>query len=163
MLDVKLKVNREDLRNLQKIPDKMNEGLFSGMQKALQLVEKTIKSTYLSGRSLKKRSGRLAGSIGSKASRTSRGVVGEVGTMRYGVEYGPVWEHGGRYPRTLIAPKKAKALRFFTKSGAEVFAMTADIPPRIIKARPFIMPAIQDNMTAMLDFLGRSASESANK
>lgn len=160
MIDIKFKV--DGYQNLAKWPKEIEEGLFSGMRQAMYLVQRTAKYTYLGGRALKRRSGRLQGSIAYKLKKTSTGVTGTVGTLRYTVPYAAVWEYGGKYPRTIVDIKRARALHFFDK-GTEVFTKRADVPARTIDARPYLMPSIKDNMTKMLSIFGRFISGKMNK
>jgi phage gpG-like protein len=160
---VKLRADKQDIEHIKRMPKRMTEGLFTGMQRSMSLLERVVTTKYLDGRALKRKSGNLARSIGTETQKRRGEIIGKIGTLRYAVPYASVWEFGGRYPRTIIQPKRARALRFLTMSGEEVYAMSADIPQRIIKAKPYIMPAIKESMTQMLDFLGRGATKEMNK
>lgn len=162
MSDFVFKIEIDD-DDLKKVNAKVAfDGIFNGMKKAVKLVERTTKNTYLSGRALRRRSGRLQKSIGSRVKKVGPVIIGQIGTLKYAVPYGPLWEFGGKYPRTVIQTKKAKALRFFTRGGEEVYAKSVDVPQRGIKARPYIQPSIKDNMPKILKLLGRSATEKMN-
>ncbi len=132
LLDVSLKVDKKGLKHVKEMPERMAKGLFSGMQDALALAEKTTKGVYLSGKALHRRTSFLYNSIAteikSKGKGNSLNIVGSLGTMRYDVPYGPFWEFGGKYG-----------------------------------ARSFVRPAIDDSMSKMLQFIGRSATKEMNK
>lgn len=53
-----------------------------------------------------------------------------------------IFDHGAQVPARVLAPKRAKALRFVLPSqSAPVFAMSANLGPFSLRPRPVIQPA----------------------
>jgi phage gpG-like protein len=105
MINIKIKVDKKDLKHIEEMPKRMTEGLFEGMKRALTLAEKSTKSVYLSGKALKRRTSFLYNAIGTEVKKKSMGVVGSLGTLKYDVPYGAFWEFGGKYgKRSFIKP-----------------------------------------------------------
>jgi phage gpG-like protein len=105
MITITIKANKEDLKNLEKMPKKMVKGLFKGMQRALALAEKSTKKVYLSGKALNRRTSFLYNSIGTEVKMQGMDIVGSLGTMKYNVDYADFWEFGGKYgKRSFIKP-----------------------------------------------------------
>jgi phage gpG-like protein len=156
-LDVK------SLKGLDKIPDKMFDGLFKGMKQAIVLAEKTAKEVYLSGKALKKRSGKLSGTVKSEARRKGKDVEGVLSAGGASVPYAGIHEFGGKLPGRSIMPTRARVLRYTTRTGRLIFTASAEVPPTVVKASPFLRPSIKDNMAQMLDILERSTTKETNK
>lgn len=97
--------------------------------------------------------GTLKGSFAADISRSE---------MRYGtsVPYARLHQFGGRAVMKLgaavIRPKRAKALRFISRSGEVVFATEVHLPPREIAvdipARPFLVYKPEDE-TVLLRYI----------
>lgn len=94
----------------------------------------------LTGKVLKVQSGRLRGSIGAVSRVTKDGF--HVGTN---VFYGIAWEKGFTRRAFFVRPVRKSALAFTTRSGARAFSKGHMIPAQSFKARPFILPAIEDS------------------
>ena len=94
----------------------------------------------LSGRVLKVDTGRLRSSIDINSRVRPTGFT--VGTN---VKYGIAWEFGFRVPARTIVPVKRKALKFMI-GGRTLFRKKVEQPTRNVAARPFIRPAVENNL-----------------
>jgi len=81
--------------------------------------------------------GRLKSSITMDATNTEL----KVGTN---VKYAAIHQLGGTVPGHIILPKRAKALRWFDKSGTVRFAKKVTIPKITMPKRPFLVVQEED-------------------
>ena len=147
---IKLNLSETAKILLRKMPDLIIPSIYKGMKEAMLLAERTAKGTYLSGKALQRRTGRLRGSITQDVKIEGNKVVGTIGTD---VVYGRIHELGG-----VIKPKKAKLLRFRIpgvgwRSAKEV----------IMPARPFLRPSLDDNMSDITRILSSRIEEAFRK
>ena len=109
--------------------------LTAGVNRGMHLIRNEA-VLNVSGRVLKRRTGRLASSIRTDIRSTRSGLIGSVGTN---VFYGRIWEVTGRRAVTIV-PRHKKVLRFVARDGTVVFTKRAVIPAQ--KPRPFLRPAV---------------------
>lgn len=136
MLKIDLKINPADLAQLKKAPGRMRAALMPAMQKCMLAAERSAKLEHLSGPRpgrLDRRSGRLRNSISTSAAMSGDTVRGAIGSN---VVYARIHELGGE-----IRPKTAKALRFSIPGAGWRTVKKVSIP-----ARPFLRPALEDNI-----------------
>lgn len=128
---------------------------------AAELVLKTAKSVYLTGKALKVRTGRLRSSVtkdpASGARVSANRYMVSVGTD---VVYGAIHEFGG----TIVA-KTAKGLVFpILPRGSKAWSKGMNVPwARVqsvtIPARPWLAPSFEDNEMAVIRILEKVGLE----
>ncbi len=92
---MKISVKVKGLKDLNRLTDRIDKLLFSGMDKALELAEKTTETSYLQGRALNRVTGSLISSIEKKVFRRGGNITGALGSYRRGLAYAAFWERGG--------------------------------------------------------------------
>jgi HK97 gp10 family phage protein len=130
--------DRELIQKMERLGPVQHRALVNVITRLSTELSALVKTGYLSGQALKRKTGRLSRSVNYKIAESSSSIVGSVGTN---VEYGRYWElgfdravgagaRGG--PRTLIGRARD---RYFEKH-----------PPgtRHYDARPFLKPALAD-------------------
>lgn len=145
MIEVDLKLSANSQRMLRRMPDLMVPALHKGMEEAMILAEREAKLN-LSGRILNRRTGRLRNSITHKVKIQGDKVVGTIGTN---VVYGRIHELGGE-----IFPRKAKALKFNIPGVGWRTVKKVTMP-----ARPYLRPALEDNMSEITRILSNRITE----
>jgi hypothetical protein len=115
-------------------------------------LERHVKADYLTGQTLKVRTGRLRSSIHSEILDTPTSITGLVGTA---VDYGRAWELGFQVPARTILPVKKKAL--FWPGAAHPVAQVNQ-PARTQAARPFLRPALDDMRQSIAKRIGAALS-----
>ena len=134
-------------------------------------IRKNITGKVLHG----KPGGKLFQSIQQVGRVKPRGFV--VGTN---VFYGIAWEFGFKRKGYVVAPAPGRPYESkeyapilpydnprarvkFNWGGATVFARSTNIKPRTFKARPFIRPAIEDNLKKITDMLSKEIAKPLSK
>jgi len=141
-----LKLSDRSRRMLRRMPDAAVPALAKGMRQAMIMAEGTARGEYLSGRALKRRTGRLRGSITHDVRISGDKVTGRIGSR---VIYARIHELGGE-----IVPRQAKALRFHIPGVGWRTAKRVRIP-----ARPFLRPSIEDNLDDITRVLAKRVEE----
>ena len=153
---VELKISDKSKRMIREMPEMMKPALFKGMKEAMFLVERRVKTPYLSGKALRRRTGRLRGSIAHQVKIRGDQVIATIGTN---VVYGRFWELG--FVGGVQVRAHARTIR-------QAFGKA--IPPTRIRvrahsrqidqeARPFLRPAIDDQMRRITGLLARRIEE----
>jgi phage gpG-like protein len=126
------------------MPDLVKPALMKGMKQGMLLVERTARSPYLSGKALQRRTGRLRNSITTDVQIDGDRVIGRIGTA---VVYGRIHELGYSGPIGVRAHSRTIRQAF----GRAISPVTVDVRAHTrqadIPARPFLRPAIEDNLT----------------
>jgi phage gpG-like protein len=130
--------DRELIQYVDGISPKLRPELVRRTEKLTIILQSYVKKQKLSGQVLKRRTGRLSGSIARRVEDKSAGVTGVVGTN---VTYGVAFETTGMKPHVIEARNK-KALAFKV-GGKQVFARRVNHPGSA--ARPFLLPALSEN------------------
>jgi len=134
-------------------PQEVAQALSAGAE----LVIRRAQTHYLTGASLKVRSGRLRSSL-RKEPASGATVEGNKMYVKVGsnVLYGKAWELGYRVPATVIEPKSKRALSFFHKrAGMQVVVRRVYRPAYHVDARPWLAPAAADSVPAIRKLLER--------
>ena len=111
-----------------------------------------VKKDKLTGQVLRVKSGRLRRSINLEMSETEDSITASVGTN---VNYGIGWEMGHRRPAVDIYPKNKLALFW---PGAAHPVKHVHQPARDVRARPFLVPALNDLRAEIRERLGMAAA-----
>lgn len=134
MLNFRMGVTRESLEWIRKKPEEMRKSLIPAMEKCMKLAEADSKRSYLSGPRplrLDRRTGRLRSSITTRVGVSGNKIKGDLGTN---VVYGRAHEQG--FAGTV-------QVRSHLRQGRAVVAHTRRVN---LKARPFLRPALVDNL-----------------
>jgi len=145
VIETTLKLSPEARRIVNKWPGTLVPAIRMALIEGMTRVEASAKGDYLSGRALQRRTGRLRNSITTSVVIEGNRVVGRIGSN---VVYARIHELGG-----VIRPKTAKALRF--QVGGDWVA-TQQVT---MLARPYLRPAIEDNLDQISDRLTRRIEE----
>jgi len=148
-MKIRLDLSDDAKSMLRKMPELIKPALFKGMNEAMILAERESKLN-LSGRVLQRRSGRLRNSITHQVKIEGDNVIGRIGTN---VVYGRIHELGGE-----IRPKTARALRFQIPGVGWRMAQKVTIPKR-----PYLRPAIEENVSDITRILARRIEEAFEK
>jgi len=119
----------------------------NALSDAAEIAVGTAKTPYLTGRSLKVRTGRLRSSV-TKDPRAGATVVGQAYSVKIGtnVVYGRVWELGG----DIVIPAHTRIInKAFGKALPSPVTVSVRSFIKRVKARPFLQPAIRDSMNRM--------------
>lgn len=127
MISIDLNINKDDQKWLDDLPKNFKEGLYKGVAEAMLFAEAEAKKSFGKAGNLKVRTGRLRQSI------TSDSKEGK-GTLSSNLVYSAIHEFGG-----TIKPKSKSWLRF------KVNGNWKSVKQVVIPARPYLMPAIEDN------------------
>lgn len=126
------------------VPNKIEQALLKFSLRAIR----SSKKDYLSGprpQKLGVGTGLLRSSISAEVGKTPKGAFMKMGTW---VPYARIHEEGGQTPAHVILPKNGKFL-VFTIGGKKIFTKKVNHPGSVIKARPFLRPAIDDNLPSL--------------
>ena len=132
MIEINLAIDREDIIQLDALATNFDKGLLKGMRNAMFYAEGEAKKSFGKADHLKVLTGRLRRSIYSGAEKTADGVTGWVGAN---VVYAAIHELGG-----VIRARASKYLYF------EVDGNFKKVQQVTIPARPYLRPAIEDNI-----------------
>jgi phage gpG-like protein len=137
MLDISIKIDTKDIENI--LPN-FKSGILKGMKQSMLYAEGASKKRFGTQGNLQVRTGRLRNSIVGEAHQEDNDTyVGSIGTS---VIYGPIHETGG-----VIRAKNGPYLKFRV-DGHWVSKKEVTIP-----ARPFLRPAITENISRIRDII----------
>jgi len=142
-MDITLTISRQSLDMLKNAPARMREALIPAMKRCMAAAEATAKRDYLSGprpTRLDRRTGRLRGSIATEAVMDGNKIVGRIGSN---VVYARIHEQG------LVGAVNVRAHMRRTKAGAA--AVRAHTRRVNMRRRPFLRPALEDNLDKFND------------
>lgn len=142
MLAAEFRFRPDDQRYIESLPRRLRKGTLVGVRNAMFFGERKAKASFGQPGHLKARSGHLRRSIKSGLRVQSGGVVGWIFTD---VIYGRIHELGG-----IIRPRVANYLKFQI-AGRWVMTKKVRIP-----SRPYLKPAIADNINKIKDIIVRS-------
>jgi len=126
-----LKIDIKPTSDLGDLPAKIKQALYKGIAEATILVESEAKKNFGGQGQLKVRSGRLRSSIKAESNKAE-------GSVSTNVIYGAVHEVGA-----TIRQKKAPYLVF------EAGGRTRRVRQVVIPARPYLFPAVEDNIDSI--------------
>lgn len=149
MLQVKLKLADSSKRWLKKYPEDFELAFYKALRKAMFYAERKAKASFGTAGKPKVRTGTLRRSIESDVDRQYNSLVG---VLFSNVVYAATQEEG----RTIV-PRVKDWLRFQV-GGQYVFAKKVIIP-----ARPFLGPALQDNLTKIQQIVRDEIVEQMNR
>lgn len=164
MIEIKL-VTPKGFASLQQLPESIKDSLVQGMKDALLLIERTSKTKYLSGpypSRLSVDKGVLRASLETSAARSNvpgeivRGIVGiPINRQQTDLFYAKIQTEG-----KIIHAKSPKGMHFLWKRRNIWVhgARTVTIPPR-----PFLWPAVVENLDKVRILLQRVLSQSLRK
>ncbi len=134
MIEIEIKTDdKKGLREFEKIPERVEKLIFSGMEKAVELALRASKDVYLSGKALNRRTGRLYNSIDKRVFRKGGDIQAGLGDYRNATPYGRFWELGG-----------------FRKG-------------KYLSARAFLEPAVNDNLEKMAKTIAKEIEDAKLK
>lgn len=148
-MKLEIKLQDESRRRLKAMPGLVVPALFKGMKASMYLAEREAKLN-LSGRVLNRRTGRLRSSVTVETDIAGDRVMGRIGSN---VIYARIHELGGD-----IFPKRAKALKFQIPGVGWRTAQKVTMPER-----PFLRPAIMDNLEDMSRLIGKEIETAFRK
>jgi len=145
MLDIRIRTTAETERMLVELPKDWRNALVKGVRNATLFAEGKAKGSFGKHGNLKVGTGLLRRSIRSRVRERYNDIIGELSSN---VIYAGIHEYGG----TITAIKKPY-LRF-TVGGRWVQVKSVRMP-----ARPFLYPAIADNIAAINDIITNTIGE----
>lgn len=128
MIKIEAKPTPESQAWIDSLPDNVKQGLYAGIADAMSFVETKAKESFGKSGNLNVRTGNLRRSIVA----SSKGLEG---SLESNTEYSAIHEFGG-----TIKPRKSKYLKFV------IGGQWKSVKQVIMPARPFLMPAFEDNM-----------------
>lgn len=152
-MKVDLKISGKARKVMREMPGVMVPALYRGMQKAMSLAEARVRSPYLSGKALQRRSGRLRGSITHDVRIEGDRVVAHIGTS---VVYGRIWELGFKGPVTVKGHTRNIRQAFGKAIKPTAVQVREHVRNLDVKPRPFIRPALKESTEKMERILSDS-------
>ena len=149
MIKVKLEIPLEIQERMKHIGKDFREGLEKGLRKGMFLAEKAAKESFNSPRHLRVRSGYLRRSITSDVDTAGRTLVGTLGSH---VVYAAIHELGG-----IIRARSSQYLRF------QIEGEWKTVRQVMIPDRPYLRPAIVDNLEEISDIIKREILKEVEK
>jgi phage gpG-like protein len=146
MLDINIKI---DTKDIDKLLPNIKKGIMKGMRLSMLHAEAQSKKRFNTPGNLHVGTGRLRNSINSSVVQEGDTYVGSLGTN---VVYGQIHEYGG-----VIRPITSPYLKFKTLDGRWHSVRSVNIP-----ARPFIRPAIEENLERIRDIIINSITQEVN-
>jgi phage gpG-like protein len=143
---IKLELTERSQRLLRQYPSNFRKKFREGMRQAMLHAESKSKKSFNKPGNLHVRTGHLRRSIESSI-RDRRSEI--IGVISSNVKYANVHEFGA-----TITPKTGTYLKFKTIGGGWVTTKEVVIP-----ARPFLKPAITDNMEHIQDIIEKKILE----
>lgn len=147
-MEIKVRVNKRDLRRLLKLDDEFKEGFYKGMRKAMRYVEGKSKKQFGKAGELQVGTGYLRRSIQSGVDRRGNNIIGWLGSN---VRYAAIHEFGG-----IIKPRTEEYLRF------QIGGKWKTVKEVVIPERSFLRKPIQDNMRNILTIVERDILKEMN-
>lgn len=149
MFQIELELDKESEKWMTELPHEFRKAMIRGVKQGILFAEAQSKKSFGKSGNLKVRSGHLRRSIKSTIKERHKEIVG---TLSNNVIYAGIHEYGG-----VIKPKKGKYLTF--KVGDRWVKVTSVKIP----ARPFIRPAIEDNLTKIVNIIEDVITREMNK
>jgi phage gpG-like protein len=149
MYTIQVKTTPETKRFLRDFPKEFHAALLKGVKKSILFAEAESKKSFGKPGNLKVRSGHLRRSIRSNVRDRYREIVAELNTD---VKYGAIHEYGG-----VIKAKHAPYLKF-TVGGRWVQVKQVTIP-----ARPFLAPAIENNLLKLEQIITNTVEQEISR
>ena len=153
MLDIRIKFNKRDLANIDKMSEEFKKGALKGMRRAIFHAERMSKKDFEKSRGpkggLHSRTGNLRRSISSGVDVKGNSMVGWIGSN---LIYARIHELGG-----TIRPRAGKYLRF------QISGQWKTVRQALIPQRPFIEPGITENIDEIKELIISSIIKEVNK
>ena len=143
-LNINVYGHKEFAQKLRREATELTSLLVLGMRKLMEDVRDTSRDKYLTGPRPKRLgvvSNTLRSTLRVEAFERGKKIIGVIGTGKE-AQYGQYHEEGRRGP-WVVRAKKARMLSFKI-GGRQVYSKSVTHPG--IKARPFLRPAIEDNL-----------------
>ncbi len=147
--EISLKFNKKDLKNIKKFPKKFSVGLLKGLRDGMFFAEAAAKKSFGKTGKLQVGTGRLRSSIKSGVKQRIDSLIGYIGSN---IIYAKIHEFGG-----IIRARAAKFLKFQVE-GKWIIASQVTIP-----AKPYLEPAIKNNIAQIKDLIGTSILREVRK
>lgn len=145
MIEIQIRTTKETKDFLKEFPKMVRRGLEKGMKRAMLFAESEAKKSFGRSGHLKVRTGHLRRSIRSRVKERAKQIIGSIGTD---VLYARIHEQEGFRGQTrTITPRQAQFLRFKVENRW-VTLKSVTIP-----SRPFLRPAIEDNLIKIENIL----------
>ena len=141
MLTIDMKLSKESRKTLDKYPGRFKNGIIKGMKSAMLFAEGEAKKSFGRPGNLKVGTGHLRRSIRSNVKVSGSNVIGSVESN---VIYAEIHEIGG-----IIRARNAKYLHF------KVDNRWVKVKQVKIPARPYLRPAIEDNLPKIGDIISK--------
>lgn len=152
MLDIRIEFDKRDLAKIYKMPEEFKAGTLKGMRQAMFHAERMSKKDFEKSRGSKgglhARTGNLRRSITSGINIKGSSIVGWLGSN---VIYARIHEMGG-----IIRPRTKKYLRF------QIEGFWKTVKQVIIPTRPFLSPAIEENISEIKNLIRDSIIKEIN-
>ena len=153
-MEVIVSINNKDLAGINHLPAEFSRGVEKGMREAIIFAESKSKQDFTKSRSaaggLHVRSGTLRRSIQSGISKSGNTITAYLGSS---VIYSAIHELGG-----VIKPKGGNKWLRFPIQGQWVSVKEVVIP-----ARPYLQPAITENLERISNIIISNIVEEVNK
>ena len=156
-LNINVYGHKEFAQKLKREASGLPSVLVLGMRKLMEDVRDTSRDKYLTGPRPKRLgvvSGTLRSTLRVDAFEQGKKIIGVIGTGKE-APYGQYHEEGRRGP-WIVRAKRARMLSFKV-GGQQVYAKNVTHPG--IKARPFLRPAIEDNLENAKDIFTQILSK----
>jgi phage gpG-like protein len=147
-LTVELNLTDDSKRFLKRFPEKFKERFYRGLYLSMKLVEAKAKASFGSAGKPKVRTGHLRRSVQSDVDRRGDDLIGVVYSN---LVYSRIHELGG-----TITPNNPLGFLRFQIGDAWIRAKKVVIP-----ARPYLEPAMRDNMSSIEDIIEKEIVKSA--
>lgn len=148
MFKIELKQTEDTKKFLKQFPGQFRKYLVEGFRKATYYIEGEIKKSFGQTDKPKVRSGHLRRSITSTVTQREGYLVGTFGSD---LIYAPVHEYGA-----VIKPKNKPFLRF------QIGERWVTLKQVTIPARPYIEPAIRDNIDEVDNIIATTITDGIN-
>ena len=153
MIDIQVKFDKKGLLDLSKLPKEFKAGAIKGVRQAMFHAERMSKRDFEKSRGgaggLNVRSGSLRRSITSGVNIKGNSVVGSLGSN---LIYARIHELSG-----TIRPRTGQYLRF------QIEGQWKTVKSVFIPARPFLRPAIDENISEIKNLIRDSIIKEMNK
>lgn len=144
MIEIKINIDKNQLRQIEEMPEEAHRGLLKGVRKAALYAEAKAKGNFNKQGKPSIRSGQLRRSITS-------GVKEDTGWIGSDLVYARIQEEGGRISARM------KPYLAFQVNGHWVKKKSVNIP-----ARPYLAPAITDNIDRIGEIIAQEILEELN-
>lgn len=160
MIEIELDMSDESKALLKKMPELTVPALFKGMKRAMLLVESTAKTPYLTGKALNVQTGHLRRSVATKVEIRGNKVTGRIGTN---LSYGRFWELGYDGPMKVKAHARTIRQAFGRPIAPKKVHVKAHTRQVSVSPRPFLRPAVEDNVDKIRKILARHIEEAFSR